>query len=132
MIELYQLINLPKYSDDRGSLCCIEENTQVPFSIARSYYSFNIPDDAKRGGHAHFIQSEMLIAINGKVDVLLDNGQKREIIQLNSPDQGLVINPMIWHELMNFKNNCTLLAYASHVYDSKDYINSYEEFLTLS
>ncbi len=126
--NLFQLISLPKFSDSRGSLSFIEENEHVPFIIKRIYYTYNIPSGSTRGGHAHKEQHELLIAINGSLEVILDNKNSRKSIILNSANTGLHIKPGLWHELTNFSNDCILLALSSCKYDANDYISDYDEF----
>ncbi|TRX72630.1 FdtA/QdtA family cupin domain-containing protein [Carboxylicivirga sp. M1479] len=127
--DLYQLITLPKITDSRGNLSFIEENEHVPFDIKRVYYTYDIPSGAERGGHAHYEQHELLIALNGSLDVILDYRGEKQIISLNKPFNGLHIKPGIWHELTNFSCDCVLLALSSCKYDSADYISDYSQFI---
>ena len=92
-----KLIEIPKIQDPRGNLAIIEKDV-VPFEIKRVYYLFDVPSNAYRGGHAHKNLKQVLIALSGSFDVILDDGNERKIITLNKPDRGLVIPTGIWRE----------------------------------
>jgi len=127
--DYYQIITLPKITDSRGNLSFIEGNEHVPFEIKRVYYSYNIPTHVNRGGHSHLEQHELLIAVHGSLDVMLDNKSDKVTLTLNSPNKGLHIKPGLWHELLNFSKDCVLLALSSSKYDGGDYISDYSEFI---
>lgn len=123
----HKFIEIPKIKDPRGNLSVIENQT-VPFEIKRVYYLYDVPSDAFRGGHAHKAQCELLIALSGSFDVVLDNGATKETVMLNKPNIGLLIPTMIWRELQNFSSGAVCLVLASDVFDEADYIREYERF----
>lgn len=122
-----KIIEIPKIRDVRGNLAVIEKET-IPFSIKRVYYLFDVPSDAYRGGHAHIEQSELLIALSGSFEVVLDNGIEKKRVMLNKPDKGLLIPAGIWRELENFSSGSVCLVLASDVFKETDYIRSYDNF----
>ena len=122
------LISIPKIEDNRGNLSVIE-NDVIPFEIKRVYYLYDVPAGAERGGHAHIDQKESLIALSGSFDVVLNDGQNQQIVSLNKPYEGLLINQGIWRELNNFSSGSVCLVIASAVYDEQDYIREFDEFL---
>ncbi len=85
--------------------------------------------DLPRGFHAHRELIQVAVCLKGSCDILMDNGHEKEVIGLNSPSQGLVIDIMQWHEMSNFSEDCVLLVLASDVYDESDYIRNYDVFL---
>ena len=125
-----KLISIPKIEDNRGNLSVIE-NDVIPFEIKRVYYLYDVPAGAERGGHAHIDQKEFLIALSGSSDVVLNDGQNQQIVSLNKPYEGLLINQGIWRELNNFSSGSVCLVIASAVYDEQDYIREFDEFLKL-
>lgn len=127
-IHLCKLINLPVVSDYRGNLTFIEENNHVPFEIRRVYYLYDVPSGATRGGHAHIELEQVIIALSGSFEVIVDDGYTRKTFFLNRPHYGLYIPPGIWRELANFSSNSVALVLASTFYDEKDYIRDYETF----
>lgn len=122
------LIQLPKIADHRGNLTFLECNRHVPFEIRRVYYLYDVPSGAERGGHAHRELRQLLIALAGSFDVVLDDGKQRNRLTLNRPDKGLVIGSMIWREIDNFSAGAVCLVLASHEYDEADYYRDYQEF----
>jgi len=123
-----KIINFPKIENNLGSIAVIENDT-VPFEIKRVYYLFDIPSTAIRGGHAHIKLKQVLIAISGSFDVVLDNSKEKKTITLNKPDKGLLIENNTWRELENFSSGAVCLVLASEVYNEKDYIRDYSIFL---
>lgn len=123
----HKLIQIPRVKDPRGNLSIVENDT-VPFEIKRVYYLYDVPSDAYRGGHAHKEQHELLIAVSGSFEVILDNGQQKDTVMLNKPNIGLLIPTMVWRELQNFSSGAVCLVLASDVFDEEDYIRDYDDF----
>lgn len=126
--EKYHIINFPKITEPRGNLSFIEQNEHIPFSIKRVYYLYDVPSGATRGGHAHRTLQEMVIALSGSFDIVLDDGKEKKTFFLNRPHYGLLIPPCVWRELENFSSNSVALALASDIYIEEDYIRDYEVF----
>ena len=123
-----RIVNFPKVTDYRGNLSFIEENNQIPFQIKRVYYLYDVPSGATRGGHAHRELHQVVIALSGSFDVILDDGYRKRTFFLNRPHYGLYIPPKVWRELENFSSNSVALSLVSEVYDESDYIRDYEAF----
>lgn len=128
LLDKCKIVNFPKITDFRGNLSFIEENQQIPFEIKRVYYLYDVPSGATRGGHAHRALEQLVIALSGSFDVILDDGYKRRRFFLNRPHYGLYIPPGIWRELGNFSSNSVALSLVSQLYDEMDYIRDYETF----
>jgi hypothetical protein len=126
----YKLIDIPKINNTKGNIGVIENDT-IPFDVKRVYYLFDVPSGAKRGGHAHKKLKQVLIAISGSFDVVLKNGKSKEIISLNRPDKGLLIENNIWRELENFSSGSVCLVLASEEFLENDYIRSYKDYLSI-
>lgn len=122
-----QIIAIPKIEERRGNLSVIENDT-IPFDIKRVYYLYDVPSGAERGGHAHKDLQQFLVALSGSFDVVLNDGKEQQIITLNKPYEGLLINSGIWRELQNFSSGSVCLVVASEVYIEEDYIRDFEEF----
>ena len=125
----YSLIPLKVFGDERGKLISLESNKNIPFEIKRVYYIFDTLPEQTRGMHAHKITEEIVIAIDGACQFILDDGKTREKIWLNRPDIGLYIGHEIWREMYHFSYGCKLMVIASEYYDENEYIRNYEEFL---
>lgn len=125
-----EIIDIPKIEDYRGNIAVIENNV-VPFPIKRVYFLYDVPSNASRGGHSHKEQFEMLIAISGSFDVVLNDGNEEKTINLNKPDKGLLIKSNIWRELENFSSGAVCLVIASAVFEESDYIRNFGEFIKI-
>lgn len=122
------IIDFPVVEDYRGNLAFIQEGT-VPYALKRIYYLFDVPSGAERGGHSHIAQHEILIALSGSFDVVLDDGAAQKTYTLNRPSKGLHIVEGIWRELKNFSSGAVCLVIAQDIFDENDYIRNYQEFL---
>ena len=123
------MIELPKIADARGNLTFVEGNDHVPFAIKRVYYLYDVPGGAERGGHAHKGLQQLIIAMSGSFDVVIDDGNSRKRYHLNRSYNGLYICPMIWRELDNFSSGSVCMVLASNLYDEADYYRDYAEFV---
>ena len=124
-----KIIELPKIEDRRGNLTFIEGQEHVPFDIRRVYYLYDVPGGAERGGHAHKDLHQLIVAMSGSFDVILDDGRERRRFHLNRSYYGLYICPMIWRELDNFSSGSVCMALASNLYSESDYYRNYEQYL---
>lgn len=124
---------MPKHIDPRGNLTVVEQLENVPFGIARVYWTYDIPAGERRGGHAHRTCEEVIIAVSGSFDVVLDNGLgEKEVHHLNHPYQGLYVGTNIWRTLEDFSSGAVCLVLASEMFDENEYIYDYDEFLSLT
>lgn len=130
-MDRIKIIDIPKIKDARGNLSVLE-NDILPFFYKRIYYLYDVPSGAYRGGHAHKVQQEFLIAVSGSFDVVLQDklGNKTKV-NLNKPNIGLLIPNKIWRELENFSSGAVCLVIASDVYDEDDYIRNFKKFISI-
>jgi dTDP-4-dehydrorhamnose 3,5-epimerase-like enzyme len=114
---------------EMGYLAVIENSKNIPFDIKRIFWTYYTPDNVTRGMHAHYKLEQVLVAITGKLTILNEsiNGEITTHV-LDSPNVGLYIPPMYWHD-MEFSKNAILLSLASMPYDQSDYIREYEDFI---
>jgi len=122
------LHQLPCITDVRGALTVGEVERDIPFTVKRYFMVFDVPSVKIRGEHAHRICQQFLICVHGNCCVIADDGQHREEFELDRPNMGLYIPPMVWDVQYKFSEDTILLVLASHHYDSADYIRDYSEF----
>lgn len=122
-------ISIRRYGDNRGFLTTLEENTDVPFKIKRTYYLSEISKGHDRAHHAHKHSKRVLSAIQGSVKATLFDGKNKETFTLDNPNKGVYFSNKVWCELSDFKDNAIVLALASEKYYEKEYIRSYDEFI---
>lgn len=114
-----------------GSITPVEGGADVPFPIERVYYLYDVPGGAARGGHAHRALQQLVVAVMGSFDLVLDDGHTRRSVRLDRAYHGLYMPPMIWRELVNFSSGAVCMVLASLPYDERDYLRDYEEFVQL-
>ena len=124
-----QIINLPRKEDPRGNLSFIEEENHIPFKIERIYWIYDVPGGQVRGGHAFKVQQELIVALSGSFDVVVDDGTKKQTVSLNRSYYGLYIPAGLWRQMQNFLTNALALVLSSTHFFKDDYIHDYKEFL---
>lgn len=124
-----RLIELPKIGDPRGNLTFLENDSQIPFSIERVFYLYDVPGGAMRAGHALRSCDQFIVAMAGSFDVIVDDGKEKRTFQLNRSYIGLYVPPCIWRELENFSSGSVCLVLASEKYSEEGYYREYESFL---
>jgi UDP-2-acetamido-3-amino-2,3-dideoxy-glucuronate N-acetyltransferase len=117
--------------DKRGDLTVGDFDTEIPFKPERYFLVFNVPSESTRGEHAHIECHQFLICVKGSCTVIVSDGDSEAEIELNSPNVGLYIPPMIWGVQHKYTNDAVLLVFASHIYDPKDYIRDFNEFVKI-
>ena len=125
------LIELPKINDPRGNLTFIESDGQIPFRVMRNYWIYDVPSGMWRDGHAFKEQQEFIVALSGSFDVVVNDGEKDLLFHLSRPQIGLYIPRMTWRHINNFSTNSVALVISSSLYDPDDYIEDFDEFITL-
>jgi len=126
-----RLIELPKVNDPRGNLTFIESGANIPFEVKRNYWIYDVPSGMWRDGHAFKEQEEFIVALSGSFDVVVNDGVKEETFHLSRPQIGVYVPRMTWRHLDNFSTNSVALILSSTLYDTDDYIEEYEDYLTL-
>lgn len=126
------LITLCKHHHENGNLSVVENFNELPFELRRVYYLYDIPGGEERGGHSHHKCEEFIIAVSGSFDIVLNDGVKERVVNLNRSNMGLLVKPGIWRILNNFSSGAVCLVLASEAYDEADYVRSFDEFINLT
>jgi dTDP-4-dehydrorhamnose 3,5-epimerase-like enzyme len=126
-----RLIDLPRVPDPRGNLTFIESETHAPFEVERAFWIYDVPGGSLRGGHAYRLGCELIVALSGSFEVMLDDGSHHIRYTLNRSYYALYVPNLIWREMINFSTNSVALVLASNQFDPDDYVRDYEDFLRL-
>lgn len=125
--SLIEKVTLQQIQDD-CIMCVAEGHKQIPFAIKRVYYMVKNSPGLPRGYHTHKKLKQVFFCIQGSMKMILDNGFKREEIILDNPGVGILLRPMIWHEMHDIRHDTVMLVFASDGYDESDYIREYATF----
>ncbi|MBA3537284.1 MAG: WxcM-like domain-containing protein [Tatlockia sp.] len=127
-----RLHKLKLVKDPRGELCVGEFMKDIPFSPKRYFLIFNVPEGKVRGEHAHYKCQQFLICVKGSCTIVVDDGESRAEIQLDTAEQGIYLPPLTWGTLYQYSSGAVLLAFTSDYYDAGDYIHNYDQFCEIS
>ncbi len=130
MEKTEKIISLPKIEDERGNLSFIQTGKELPFKIKRVYWIYDVPGGQIRGGHAFKQQDEVIIALSGSFDVIVNNGSNKKSHQLNRSYYGLYVPSGLWRHIENFSTNSVALIVSSTHYDELDYIRDFSDYLS--
>ncbi len=125
------IIDLPKVSDPRGNLSFIESDGHVPFTVRRAYWIYDVPGGMHRDGHAFRRQHEVIVALSGSFDGVLNDGSGEQRHHMARSYYALYVPPMTWRKIDNFSTNSVVLVLSSEPYDPQDYIEDFDEFISL-
>lgn len=124
-----QWITFSPRGDERGVLVAIESDHDIPFTLKRVYTLTGLPPGGVRGGHAHKRLRQVIVCLAGSCVIDLDDGEQTFSVPLDDPVSGLMLEPMIWHEMREFSGGCVLMVLASDHYDEADYIRDRADFM---
>lgn len=124
-----ELISLPKIMDERGNLTFVEAENHVPFKIKRTYMIYDVPGGEIRGSHAYKELDELIVALSGSFDLVVNDGVNEKTYTLNRSYNAIYVPHGLWRTLQNFSTNSLCLVLASTDYDETDYIRNYEDYL---
>ena len=131
-LDQVRMLDFPKILDARGNLTFIQENDHIPFDIKRAYWIYDVPGGEVRGGHAYHELNEVIIALSGSFDVVIDDGEAKKIISLNRSYYGVLVPKKLWRRLENFSTNSLALIVGDRPFSEEDYIRDYEKFKELN
>jgi|SRR5665648_642824 len=124
-----RFIEFKQNGDERGHLVVVEGGKDIPFEIARVFYIYGSDPDVIRGKHANHRSEFVLINVNGKSKVKVDNGFTTEVFELNKPHTGIYLPKMLWKDMYDFSSDSVLLVLSNEKYDSNEYIRDYQEYV---
>lgn len=126
--EKAQIVQFPKFLDERGNLSVVESQKQVPFRFRRCYWIYDVPGGELRGSHAFKNQHEVIVALSGSFDAVIHDGKEEKRYSLSRSYYGLYLPPMHYRTLDNFSTNSLALVISSTPYEEDDYIWERDEF----
>lgn len=129
-MEIKKIIIPEKDFWDDWSLAFFEGNNHIPFEIKRVYYIFGVNNpECIRWTHAHYETDQVMFVLKWSLRMIFDDWYEKQEIVLNKPNEWLLIPKMMRHTMDQFTEDCIALVVASSIYNEKDYIRNYEDFL---
>jgi hypothetical protein len=126
-LDLVRWLAVPSHGDERGVLSVLESGIDLPFEVKRVYCLHHV--EHERGGHAHRDTHQLVMAVAGRVEMLLSDGRETRSWVLDDPTRGLLLGPMLFIRMREFAPGTVVVVLASTHYDKKRSIRSWEEYL---
>lgn len=126
-----KILDFPKIEDARGNLSFFENQQQIPFSITRTYWIYDVPGGQERGSHAYKTMQEVIVALSGSFDVILHDGKEEKKYSLNRSYYGLYVPALVWRSMNNFSTNALALIVSDKKYDETEYVRDFDIFKTM-
>ncbi len=101
----------------------------MPFEIKRVYFIYAVPPDVSRGAHGHKKLEQLIVPVSGSFEVVLHDGSNERTFFLDSPSKGLLLEPGLWRNLINFSADAVCMVLASQPFSESDYIRDFTEFI---
>jgi hypothetical protein len=125
------LIEIPGQIRENGAVHFWENFTLFPAGIQRCFWISGVGEGEIRGNHAHWKETQVIIALAGKLSVQVegiqgDCGQ----FELHSPGVGLLVPPLNWVEV-TFCTGSVLLGLSDRAFSEQDYIRDKKYFGSL-
>lgn len=131
-VDSCQIIDLQVFPDENGKLAVIENDGRCPFAIKRMFFLYDVPSGAARGGHSHYKEEQLIIAVTGSFDVRLNDGRSIRTVTLSKPNKALHVTAGIWRELDNFTSGAVCVVLSSTNFNEEDYVRDFDTFLSLT
>ena len=123
------MISLPQNHTMNGNLTAVSNGAEVPFDIKRVYYLYDVPGGFSRGGHGHKELQQLIVALSGSFDLIVDDGNVKRTFHLSRPNMGVYMPAGLWRELDNFSSGSICFVVASTDYDEGDYFRDYDNYV---
>jgi len=116
------------HTSDSGSLLAMQLSG-LPFIPRRAFVVSGVPVGTTRGVHAHRVCHQYLVLVRGQVQIELSDGHESKMMNLSLCGSGVLIPAMNWGSQTYLAPNSEVIVFASHDYDSEDYIHDFRDFM---
>lgn len=118
-----------KGNNEIGFLMPLENDFNLPFQVKRIFYSYDVPFEINRGGHAYYNTEQVLICVSGSLKIKCSDKNNESVYELNKPDEALYIGPHVWRTSFEHSPDAVLLVLSSLEYNEEDYIRDYDKYM---
>ncbi len=126
------MLDLVRFDEPNGSLIAVTGGKELPFPIARVFFLFDVPKGQVRGDHAHRECHQVMMAIQGRVEVEIHDAKENKKYLLDSATKALWVPPMFWARQRYLDTGTLLTVFTDQPYSESDYIRKFSEFQKLN
>jgi hypothetical protein len=126
-----RLIDIPGHINESGSVHFWENIQLFPQGILRCFWISGVKQGESRGNHAHWRESQVIIAIAGELQIKVKGIDGSEwTYKLEESSKGLFVPILNWIEIY-FSSDAVLLGLGDHSFSEADYIRDKNYFENL-
>lgn len=106
----------------------LELKDYISFEPKRVY--FISKPTGNTGQHCHLKEEELFIMAGGTCTMIIDRGNGKEDVKLESPTDAVYVGPYVWHGFKDLSPDAIILAVSSTNYspNREDYIEDYDQY----
>lgn len=126
-----RLVEIPGHINETGSVHFCENMQLFPQGVLRCFWISGVKEGESRGNHAHWEESQVIVALAGKIEMKVNGIVGNELVfELDKPSIGLFVPPLNWISIQ-FSSGAVLLGLGNRVFSEGDYIRDRNYFGTL-
>ena len=126
-----QKIKLNEINNNLGKLITFNDFLKKNVFKVKNIFLISGKKNSTRGHHAHKKSTQILLCINGKIEIKCIYKKKSKKFILQKTHIGLLIPPFVWSEIKFLDQNSQLLVVSNYQYIENEYIRKYEHFLKI-
>lgn len=119
-----RLVEIERHVDARGALLPLEFD-RLPFAPRRLFTVSGVPAGTVRGGHAHREGQQLLLCLQGRIDLCLRLADEEVRTRLTPDGPAALLGPRIWCQQTYVGEGSALLVLSSEPYDPTSYIDDW-------
>lgn len=121
--------SLKVFKKNSGKLVALQHSKEIPWNIERVFF-ITTRDAESRGDHAHVRGSQAFLCITGSAHLICKDGTETREIKIDPLEQVVLVPPGIWVNI-NLFGDSAVAVMTDLLYDEKDYIRQWDDFLNL-
>lgn len=115
-------MSIPGVIGESGSVHFWEDKLLFPNGILRCFWITGVAEGVSRGSHAHWQESQVILAVNGSVEVrVVSVDGKVHHFVLSDPSQAVYVPPLNWVEV-HCSTGAVVLGLSDREFSEEDYI----------
>jgi hypothetical protein len=127
---MFERISSEFHLSEKNTSLGVFDLSNLPFRPERLYWISDMLSNEPRGFHAHKKLNQVLIVVEGSIQLKLCRGSREFLFDIKKNDAHIFIPFGTWREIIPITEGATILVIADRLYEVDDYISDWNYFLT--